>query len=334
MLVLDHALPQAPQVLRDGREVLLRRATPADAAGLHRLQREIVEAGEGVVLSPDELPERPRPWSGEPDDLTLLALSGERVVGEASVRRIHRRALRHNAVFTLGVAPDHQGVGLGRVLSERCLCWADDNELLRVDLQVLASNTRAQALYRSLGFVDVRRQEGFLRWPDGRVEADLTMERRSPPPPERLPEGPEHAAFLEALLLSARPELAQLPPPLARMQLSAQARHYAQAWPDAESWILMHEGEPVGRLITSPDGAHLRAIDLAITPERRGQGLGGAALRAMQRACAARSQELSLSVMLHNPARRLYERLGFQEVRTEGLHVEMRWSPPPPVISD
>ncbi|MCB9743694.1 MAG: GNAT family N-acetyltransferase [Alphaproteobacteria bacterium] len=334
MIVLDHAIPTQPQRLRDGREVRLRRGAPEDAEARHVLQRAIVEAGQGVVLLPEEVPERPRPWDAADEDLRLFALAGERIVGEASVRRVPVRALRHNASFDMGVHPDFQGAGLGRLLAERAMAWADDNGILRIDLQVMAANARARALYASLGFVQVRWKEGFLRWPDGRVESDLTMERLATPAPERLPAGPEHAGFLRRLGLSARPELALLPPPLAEMQLDAQAASYARAWPEARSWILTDRGEPVGRLMVVDEVDHVHAIDIIIAPERRGQGLGGAAFRALQRECAARGMPLSLSVTVHNPARRLYQRLGFQELSSDGVHVRMRWSPTDDVISE
>ena len=61
---------------------------------------------------------------------------------------------------------------------------------------------------------------------------------------------------------------------------------------------------------------------LAVAPEARGQGIGSALLQAVEaqaRAAVPRLHVLSLDVIEHNPARRLYERHGFRVTRAHRL---------------
>ncbi len=66
-------------------------------------------------------------------------------------------------------------------------------------------------------------------------------------------------------------------------------------------------------------------LSIGVVQEQRGQGAGGALLRALlQEARAAGFSSLSLSVEPDNPARRLYERHGFVRVGGEGGAWTMR----------
>ena len=60
----------------------------------------------------------------------------------------------------LAVTPAAQGKGVGRALSEHVLAAARARGFRKVALNVLARNTRAVALYESLGFVVEGRRVG------------------------------------------------------------------------------------------------------------------------------------------------------------------------------
>ncbi len=76
---------------------------------------------------------------------------------------------QHRATYTLGLfVPDLRGHGLGKEITRLVLAWAfGELGVHRVELEVLAGNTRAIRCYRACGF----RQEGIRReaelYPDG-----------------------------------------------------------------------------------------------------------------------------------------------------------------------
>lgn len=78
--------------------------------------------------------------------LVLVTPQGERV-GSAWITHDGRRLHLHH----VGVAAAWQGQGLGRRLTEAALAVAQARHL-QIKLEVGRSNTRAQALYRGLGF--------------------------------------------------------------------------------------------------------------------------------------------------------------------------------------
>ena len=55
-------------------------------------------------------------------------------------------------------------------------------------------------------------------------------------------------------------------------------------------------------------------MSIGVKPNARGQGVGEKLMRALIGEAAGRGLGLNLSVRSENPARRLYERLGFRDI--------------------
>jgi GNAT superfamily N-acetyltransferase len=73
-------------------------------------------------------------------------------------------------------------------------------------------------------------------------------------------------------------------------------------------WTFRHD-PPV---IADTDGNSLPEITIAVVPEMRGRGVGGALLDELFVRCAGRHDELTLNVHQRNPAAYLYQRKGFR----------------------
>jgi ribosomal protein S18 acetylase RimI-like enzyme len=71
------------------------------------------------------------------------------------------------------------------------------------------------------------------------------------------------------------------------------------------------------------DGIDL--LQLYVAPERQNQGIGTAIVRGLQARAAALGRPLRLNVLINNPARRLYERLGFRIERSDPIKHHMAW---------
>jgi ribosomal protein S18 acetylase RimI-like enzyme len=111
-------------------------------------------------------------------------------------------------------------------------------------------------------------------------------------------------------------------------QHEAQHAHYANVYPEAERLVIERGGERIGRLYLMEWPANLRIVDIALLPAARGQGIGEAILRDIGADAASRGKKVSIHVETFNPARRLYERLGFADVEDKGVYKLMEWSPP------
>jgi ribosomal protein S18 acetylase RimI-like enzyme len=112
------------------------------------------------------------------------------------------------------------------------------------------------------------------------------------------------------------------------MQFEAQSRHYREHHPEADFEVIELDGEPIGRLTVEsrPDELHL--IDIALVPERRNRGLGGALVRRLLRRAERSGVALRIHVGRDNPAHRLYRRLGFRTLEEQGPYTLMEWRAP------
>jgi ribosomal protein S18 acetylase RimI-like enzyme len=114
-----------------------------------------------------------------------------------------------------------------------------------------------------------------------------------------------------------------------RMQFNAQTAHYAENYPGASFQIIERDGVAAGRLYVARWAKEIRIVDIALLPEHRGAGLGTQLLRELQEEASVAGKKLSIHVEQFNPARRLYERLGFQQVEEKGVYLLLEWEPPP-----
>lgn len=146
------------------------------------------------------------------------------------------------------------------------------------------------------------------------------------------PETPNDRDLLITLYVDSRwQELAALPwddnqkTAFLSQQYRAQEAHYRQAYPAAVREIIEVEGEAAGRLSWHLTADENRLIDLRLLATYRGQGIGSALLRALQSRSQQQALPLRLSVACDNPARQLYERLGFVVSADDGLYCQMEY---------
>jgi ribosomal protein S18 acetylase RimI-like enzyme len=112
---------------------------------------------------------------------------------------------------------------------------------------------------------------------------------------------------------------------LLEMQYRAQRHQYLAAFPGADSAVIEVEGEALGRLLIDRRGQQIRLVDIALLPAARGQGIGEGVLEALKQEAEEIGGCIRLQVARGNPARRLYERLGFSETSGDEMYVEMQW---------
>lgn len=109
------------------------------------------------------------------------------------------------------------------------------------------------------------------------------------------------------------------------MQFNARRQYYQMQYPSADDRIVEVDVEPVGRLLVSREATEITLVDIAIVPDRRGAGLGAHIIGDLLAEAGAARLPVLLSVTHENPARRLYERLGFRIVDDNGMYYQMRW---------
>ena len=110
-------------------------------------------------------------------------------------------------------------------------------------------------------------------------------------------------------------------------QFNAQRAHYRKHYPDARFDIIERGGQAIGRLYVAQLKQEIRLMDISLIPAARNSGIGGNICVEIM----ARAERLGSIVSLHveddNPAKRLYERLGFAEIGAVSFYKLMHWCP-------
>jgi len=137
--------------------------------------------------------------------------------------------------------------------------------------------------------------------------------------------------FLARVFVSGRAhELALLPwtnpqkEAFLHQQFEAQDRHY-RTYAGAESLVVLLDAMAIGRLYVQRTATEVRIMDITLLPEHRGQGVGRYLLRQLQSEAREAGIPVTLHVQAHNPAQRLYARLGFVRVADHGVYHQLEW---------
>ena len=158
-------------------------------------------------------------------------------------------------------------------------------------------------------------------------------------PPESLdlalrPVSAEDRDFLFRLYASTREEELRAVPwttaqrtGFLRQQFEAQDAHYLANYPGASLDLVLLDGQPVGRLYVARWASEIRIMDIIVLAECRGAGIGTRLLHDIFEEAEQGRKKVSIHVESYNPARRLYERLGFVPAGEHGVYILMERAP-------
>ena len=157
-------------VLKDGRTCTLRQGTAQDAEAvlrnfvLNHAQTDFLttypdEVGFTVEQEAQYLQQK----AESPDEAELVAEVEGRIVGQAGIARVGRAdKVKHRATFGISIDIDYWHLGIGRALTRACIALAKQAGYLQLELEAVADNERALALYESEGFREYgRNPKGF-----------------------------------------------------------------------------------------------------------------------------------------------------------------------------
>jgi ribosomal protein S18 acetylase RimI-like enzyme len=102
-----------------------------------------------------------------------------------------------------------------------------------------------------------------------------------------------------------------------------QRARFQASFDPARTSVIIVSGEIRGLLRVEDRGGELFLASIELAPEAQGAGMGREIVGSILSEAAQRRLPVRLQVFRQNPARRLYERLGFHVVRETATHVEM-----------
>ena len=158
-------------ILKDGQSCVIRHGTVADGEGV--LRNFVLNHAQTDFLTtyPDEIPftvaqeeKYLQEKADSPDEAELVAEVDGVIVGQAGIARVGRAdKVKHRATFGISVDIHYWHLGIGRALTRACIALAQQAGYLQLELEAVADNERALALYTSEGFVEYgRNPRGFI----------------------------------------------------------------------------------------------------------------------------------------------------------------------------
>ena len=98
-----------------------------------------------------------------PNEVEILAIVDGKVTGTAGINAVGGcYKLQHRAEFGISIAKEFWGLGIGQALTAACIDCAHKAGYAQLELDVVADNASALALYKKFGFVEYgRNPKGF-----------------------------------------------------------------------------------------------------------------------------------------------------------------------------
>jgi len=161
----------------------IRRATPADYAGIYDLYKSVAKLPRGIARLEDEVTEeyiKSFMAEASKDGAEFVAIDPEnssRIVGDIHCQKLEPWKFHHIlGELTIAIDTNYHGMGLGKKLFQTLLAHVETNrkDILRVELITQEFNTRAIQLYESVGFKREGRLENRIR-AENSLEADIPM---------------------------------------------------------------------------------------------------------------------------------------------------------------
>jgi ribosomal protein S18 acetylase RimI-like enzyme len=114
-----------------------------------------------------------------------------------------------------------------------------------------------------------------------------------------------------------------------QQQFMAQHEYYQKNYIGAGFYLIVKNKIPIGRLYIHQNYQEkvIRIIDIALLPNWQKQGIGKGILEDILAEGKALKRNVSIHVEAFNPAKHLYERLGFEKIsETNGVYHLMQWN--------
>ena len=148
--------------LKDGRTCILRNGTEEDGQALldifdltHAQTDYLLTYPEESTLTARQEADYLKRKAESDDEIEILAELDGKIIGTAGIGCVDRKEkTRHRAEFGISVDRAYWGLGVGRALTEACVECAMTAGYVQLELQAVAENKAALALYRSFGFAE------------------------------------------------------------------------------------------------------------------------------------------------------------------------------------
>lgn len=156
--------------LKNGQTCLLRNGDAADGAEVCEVFCKTHAESDYLLSYPDEnrfTKEQEAEFlagkTASPKEIEICAVVDGKIVGTAGIEAVGSKdKVKHRAELGIAILQAYWGMGIGRALMEACIECARTAGYAQLELDVVAENEAALALYKKVGFEEYgRNPRGF-----------------------------------------------------------------------------------------------------------------------------------------------------------------------------
>jgi len=157
-------------ILKNGKKALIRNGDSADGAAVFEVFNLTHDETDFLLSYSDENSFNAEQESDflqkntdSDNEIQMVAIIDGKVAGMAGIEAIGSKyKVKHRAEFGISILKEFWGLGLGKAFLQAAIECAKEAGYTQLELNVVAENSSAIALYKSLGFVEFgRNPRGF-----------------------------------------------------------------------------------------------------------------------------------------------------------------------------
>ena len=115
----------------------------------------LMHGSEGFKVPVEAVKRRIQASHDADNSIIMIVLAGEKIIARAELDGCSGARLHHNARFSISVRKDYWNMKIGTMLMTKIIERAGKMNLRNIELEVIAKNKTAIALYHKMGFSDV-----------------------------------------------------------------------------------------------------------------------------------------------------------------------------------
>ncbi|WP_042348535.1 GNAT family N-acetyltransferase [Bacillus massiliigorillae] len=154
-----------------------------DGEEILHIQSTVIAEDEYLITVSEEFNntlDQQREWiqkllENEKENLIVAEIDGE-VVGWIVFQSKNKKRLSHTGSFGMMISKNFRGLGIGKMLLNELIGWAENNSLIeKISLGVFSTNHSAISLYKSMGFVEEGRKIKEFKMDENEYIDDILM---------------------------------------------------------------------------------------------------------------------------------------------------------------
>lgn len=175
--------PERRITMKDGRTCILRPTAPDVAEEMIEYLKKTSGETPWLLRNPDEVnytlegeKEILSRVLEDPKSVMMVAVVDGKVAGNCAVNSLgDKRKVRHRCSMAIALYQAYWGQGIGTAMIGYLTELAKQIGYEQMDLEVIAGNEQAQALYRKCGFAESGRRHNAIRLDDGSMHDEILM---------------------------------------------------------------------------------------------------------------------------------------------------------------